>query len=52
MSGTISGETTISKVFEPTNSLRWNEGVLEQKWKELQTGETVWKPIPDKSEFN
>lgn len=32
-------------IFQPTFDLRWNDGVLEQLWRNL-TGRTEWRPVP------
>jgi hypothetical protein len=46
----VSRTTTYTKTFEPTMELRWltrnKKQVLQQAWKDIETGEKDWVDIP------
>lgn len=35
-----------AEVYEISNHLRWNDGVLEQAWVEYRTRKIDWRPVP------
>jgi hypothetical protein len=50
ISSRVSKTTRITKTFEPTMQLRWvlknKKQVLQQAWKEVESGELDWVDIP------
>lgn len=42
VTATVSAWSTLTL----TNNLRWNHGILEQAWMEVETGKFEWRPVP------